>query len=265
MSSQLEGGSGTADLDPGRHLDPPELPGAGGRAQPRHLDHQVARHCALEPGARAAAEQYGRDAGRRLQRRRRGADGRACAGRRRAPSGSPRRWPRSPRTLKRADARRRGGRAGGADEVAADRAASPSRSRRHCSRVPPRAARRSSRAGAAATASCAAPTTRSRRSSSAHEDAEASTASASTWRAARRTRSRRSPTCAGSASASCPKPHQVELIDVLVEPMRALADGVLMTPTLIKLAPLPVRKIVGSLSEARPASCWRSTCPRPRA
>jgi circadian clock protein KaiB len=46
-----------------------------------------------------------------------------------------------------------------------------------------------------------------------------------------------------------PRPHQVELIDVLIEPLRALADGVLMTPTLIKLAPLPVRKIIGSLSE----------------
>jgi circadian clock protein KaiB len=43
--------------------------------------------------------------------------------------------------------------------------------------------------------------------------------------------------------------YQVELIDVLVEPLRALADGVLMTPVLIKLAPMPVRRIIGSLSE----------------
>jgi circadian clock protein KaiB len=43
--------------------------------------------------------------------------------------------------------------------------------------------------------------------------------------------------------------HQVEVIDVLVEPMRALADGVLLTPMLLKVAPLPMRKIVGSLSE----------------
>ncbi|MEO8524594.1 MAG: circadian clock KaiB family protein [Caldimonas sp.] len=42
--------------------------------------------------------------------------------------------------------------------------------------------------------------------------------------------------------------HQVELIDVLREPMRALADGVFMTPMLVKLTPSPVRKIVGSLS-----------------
>lgn len=46
-----------------------------------------------------------------------------------------------------------------------------------------------------------------------------------------------------------PKLYHVELVDVLTEPLRALADGVLMTPTLIKLAPLPVRRIIGSLAE----------------
>jgi circadian clock protein KaiB len=46
-----------------------------------------------------------------------------------------------------------------------------------------------------------------------------------------------------------PARHQIELVDVLLEPMRALADGVLMTPMLMKLAPLPVRKIIGSLSQ----------------
>ena len=45
-----------------------------------------------------------------------------------------------------------------------------------------------------------------------------------------------------------PGRHQIELIDVLLEPMRALADGVFMTPMLVKLAPLPVRKMIGSLS-----------------
>jgi circadian clock protein KaiB len=46
-----------------------------------------------------------------------------------------------------------------------------------------------------------------------------------------------------------PGRHEVELIDVLREPVRALTDGVLMTPMLVKLTPLPVRKIIGSLSE----------------
>jgi KaiC/GvpD/RAD55 family RecA-like ATPase len=45
-----------ADLDARGHLDPPQLPGAGRRAQPRHVDHQVARHGAFEPGARADPE-----------------------------------------------------------------------------------------------------------------------------------------------------------------------------------------------------------------
>lgn len=48
-----------------------------------------------------------------------------------------------------------------------------------------------------------------------------------------------------------PERHQIELVDVLREPRRALADGVLMTPMLVRLAPGPVRKIVGSLSQTQ--------------
>ena len=43
--------------------------------------------------------------------------------------------------------------------------------------------------------------------------------------------------------------HQVEVIDVFKEPARALEEGIFMTPTLIKRLPLPVRRIVGTLSE----------------
>ncbi len=43
--------------------------------------------------------------------------------------------------------------------------------------------------------------------------------------------------------------HEIEVIDVFKEPKRALADGVFMTPTLVKLSPLPVRTIVGTLSQ----------------
>jgi circadian clock protein KaiB len=46
-----------------------------------------------------------------------------------------------------------------------------------------------------------------------------------------------------------PSDYRIELIDVLREPMRALTDGVLMTPMLVKLTPLPIRKIIGSLSQ----------------
>lgn len=46
--------------------------------------------------------------------------------------------------------------------------------------------------------------------------------------------------------------HEIEIVDVLREPQRALADHVLMTPLLVKLSPAPVCKIVGNLSESRP-------------
>lgn len=42
--------------------------------------------------------------------------------------------------------------------------------------------------------------------------------------------------------------HEIEIVDVFREPRRALADGIMMTPTLIKLSPLPVRRIIGTLS-----------------
>jgi len=43
--------------------------------------------------------------------------------------------------------------------------------------------------------------------------------------------------------------YEIEIVDVFREPRRALAEGVLMTPTLIKLAPAPVKRIVGTLSD----------------
>jgi circadian clock protein KaiB len=49
-----------------------------------------------------------------------------------------------------------------------------------------------------------------------------------------------------------PDRHVIEVVDVFREPQRALADGIFMTPTLIKLAPSPVRRIVGTLSQTQP-------------
>ena len=43
--------------------------------------------------------------------------------------------------------------------------------------------------------------------------------------------------------------YQLEVVDFLREPQRALADGVIVTPTLVRLAPLPVRKIIGTLRD----------------
>jgi circadian clock protein KaiB len=41
----------------------------------------------------------------------------------------------------------------------------------------------------------------------------------------------------------------IEIVDVLKEPKRALADGIFMTPTLVKLGPAPARTIVGTLNQ----------------
>lgn len=43
--------------------------------------------------------------------------------------------------------------------------------------------------------------------------------------------------------------HEIEIVDVLKEPTTGLADGIFMTPTLLKLMPAPTRKIVGTLSQ----------------
>jgi circadian clock protein KaiB len=49
-----------------------------------------------------------------------------------------------------------------------------------------------------------------------------------------------------------PERHEIEIVDVLREPQRALEDHVLLTPLLVKLSPTPVRRIVGSLSQREP-------------
>jgi circadian clock protein KaiB len=43
--------------------------------------------------------------------------------------------------------------------------------------------------------------------------------------------------------------HDIEVIDVFRDPQRALEDGIFLTPMLLRLAPGPVRKIVGTLSD----------------
>lgn len=49
-----------------------------------------------------------------------------------------------------------------------------------------------------------------------------------------------------------PDHHEIEIIDVFRDPRRALADGIFLTPTLLKLTPSPCRKIVGTLSQTEP-------------
>ena len=46
-----------------------------------------------------------------------------------------------------------------------------------------------------------------------------------------------------------PESHRIEVIDIMKEPLRALEETVLVTPTVIKLFPLPSIRIIGDLSE----------------
>ena len=46
-----------------------------------------------------------------------------------------------------------------------------------------------------------------------------------------------------------PGSHHIEIIDVLAEPLRALRDGVMVTPTIVKVSPAPEQHIIGNLSE----------------
>ncbi len=50
--------------------------------------------------------------------------------------------------------------------------------------------------------------------------------------------------------AHWPGRHEIDVVDVFRHPERALADGIFMTPTLLKLSPAPLCKVVGTLSEA---------------
>ena len=43
--------------------------------------------------------------------------------------------------------------------------------------------------------------------------------------------------------------YELEIIDILQQPLRALVDGVLITPTLAKVSPQPATRVVGNLSE----------------
>lgn len=43
--------------------------------------------------------------------------------------------------------------------------------------------------------------------------------------------------------------HELEVVDLMTHPARASADRIVVTPTLIKLAPEPQQRLVGDLSD----------------
>jgi circadian clock protein KaiB len=51
--------------------------------------------------------------------------------------------------------------------------------------------------------------------------------------------------------AHLPGRHEIEVVDVFREPKRALADAIFMTPTLLRLGPSPVKRIVGTLAQTQ--------------
>ncbi len=46
--------------------------------------------------------------------------------------------------------------------------------------------------------------------------------------------------------------HEIEVVDVLRDPRRALTDFVMLTPLLVKLSPAPLCQITGTLSQREP-------------
>lgn len=49
--------------------------------------------------------------------------------------------------------------------------------------------------------------------------------------------------------AVLPERHVIEIIDVFKDPARALREGIFMTPTLLRVKPGPICRIVGTLSD----------------
>ena len=43
--------------------------------------------------------------------------------------------------------------------------------------------------------------------------------------------------------------YKLEIVDLMEHPLRALKDGIVVTPTLVRLHPKPARKVIGTLSD----------------
>lgn len=49
--------------------------------------------------------------------------------------------------------------------------------------------------------------------------------------------------------AHLPGRHEIEIVDLLLQPKLALANRIIITPTLVKMDPPPMRSIVGTLTD----------------
>lgn len=43
--------------------------------------------------------------------------------------------------------------------------------------------------------------------------------------------------------------YSLEIVDLVTAPLRALGDGIVVTPTLMRLSPLPQQRMIGNLSD----------------
>ena len=43
--------------------------------------------------------------------------------------------------------------------------------------------------------------------------------------------------------------YKLEIVDLMDHPLRALKDGIVVTPTLVRLLPRPARKVIGTMSD----------------
>ncbi len=62
--------------------------------------------------------------------------------------------------------------------------------------------------------------------------------------------------------AEFPDRHELTVIDVIRQPEMAEAENILATPTLIKESPLPVRRIIGDLSDHAKVLAAMGLCAR---
>jgi circadian clock protein KaiB len=49
-------------------------------------------------------------------------------------------------------------------------------------------------------------------------------------------------------SEHCASGYVLEIVDLMTHPLRALTDGIVVTPTLLRLSPPPLLRIIGTLS-----------------
>lgn len=49
--------------------------------------------------------------------------------------------------------------------------------------------------------------------------------------------------------AHVPGHHRIEVVDLLQDPQRGLADGMIVSPTLVRISPEPKQIVMGNLSD----------------